>query len=73
MEQELNTNEKLKAKNKLYYEKNKEDVKNKAKVKMNCRLCNKEVCKGALNYHMKSKLCKKEQEIQLRLKELGKI
>lgn len=34
MEQELNTNEKLKAKNKLYYEKNKEDVKNKAKVKI---------------------------------------
>jgi len=70
METELTKNEKLKAKNKLYYANNKEKVGNAAKVKVICRLCKKEVCKGALNYHMKSKLCLKEQQILLQIKKL---
>lgn len=63
----------IKKKNSAYYAINKEQVKEHNKERVVCRLCDKNVCRGALRTHMKSNLCKKEQDIQKLLREMGKI
>jgi hypothetical protein len=72
MESELTQKEKTKLKNKNYYEKNKEMVQTKYKQRVNCRLCQKEVCRGGLTSHMDSKSCIKEQEMLKKIRKLNK-
>ena len=47
--------DKLKEEMKEYYEKNKDKIKEKAKQKVKCPECNKELTKGNLTRHIKSK------------------
>jgi hypothetical protein len=73
MENEQKTsNEKLKLKNKNYYAENKVKILLKHKERVNCRFCGKEVGRGGLRSHTNKAICKKEQEIQKQLNELGK-
>ena len=40
---------------KKYYDENKDKIKDKARQKVNCPKCNKELSKGSLTRHFKSK------------------
>ena len=45
---------------KEYYQKNKQRINSKACEKVQCVFCLRNVCKGALEKHLKSNLCAKE-------------
>ncbi len=57
----------------LYYEANKEQLKEKAKAKVPCPLCDKIVSKASLNSHLKSNLCSKGQIIKVKKIIMGKL
>lgn len=54
-------------KNRKYYLENKPILQEKYKSRVCCPLCDKNVAKGSLNIHMKSKLCEKGQMIKSKL------
>ncbi len=59
--------EKLRLKNKAYYAENKVKLQTNYKAKVVCLLCDKSVCHGSINTHMKSKLCIKGQNLKHKL------
>ena len=62
----------LQKKNKEYYALHKKQILATSKERTNCRLCDKNVCKGGIRIHMNSKICLNEQKIQKQMKDLGK-
>ncbi len=57
----------------VYYEANKEHLREKAKEKIPCPLCDKVVSRGSLNSHLKSNLCSKGQAIKVKQIIMGKL
>ena len=52
-----NNKDKSKIEYKKYYEKNKEELNTKRKMKINCEFCNKLISKRNITTHHKSKKC----------------
>ena len=50
----------------LYYEANKEQLRQKARAKVSCPLCDKIISKASLTSHLKSTLCLKGQHIKVK-------
>lgn len=47
-----------------YYINNKEKLQDNYKKRIQCPLCLKDVCKGALNSHLKTKNCERRSKIR---------
>lgn len=56
-----------------YYEANKEKLRQKAKAKVSCPLCDRIVSKASLNSHLKTNLCSKYQELKIKKIIIGKL
>lgn len=57
----------------LYYEANKEQLREKAKAKVSCPLCDRIISKASLNSHLKTNLCTKGQGIKVKKIIMGKL